>query len=155
MELQETTILANKLLRKHGLTQKGWIFQFDNSLKRFGVCRYRSRIIGMSKKLTLLNNVIEVKDTILHEIAHAIAGHKAGHGEEWKEICIEIGARPNRCYSSDEIVTPELKYFAVCGSCKTIHQKSKIIKRNYRRACLCQSHLPWDKKTLLTFKKRW
>ncbi|MYB34820.1 MAG: SprT family zinc-dependent metalloprotease [Gammaproteobacteria bacterium] len=30
----------------------------------------------------------QVNDAILHEIAHALAGPKAGHGSEWKAIAL-------------------------------------------------------------------
>lgn len=33
---------------------------------------------------------------MLHEIAHIIAGKNAGHGEEWKRICLELGGTLNR-----------------------------------------------------------
>ena len=29
--------------------------------------------------------------TLLHEVAHALAGPKAGHGPEWKRIAAELG----------------------------------------------------------------
>ena len=34
----------------------------------------------------------EVRDTILHEIAHALAGAKAKHGPAWKAIARRLGA---------------------------------------------------------------
>jgi predicted SprT family Zn-dependent metalloprotease len=154
MNLITASVLANTLLSKHGLTNKGWSFQFDNSLRRFGVCKYRTKVIGLSKSLTALNSVEEVKDTILHEIAHAIAGYKAGHGVDWKMVCIRIGARPVRCYTRDNVVTPKLKYVAICGGCKKEHEKARIVKNNRRVACKCQSHLSWDKKHLLIYKER-
>ena len=36
----------------------------------------------------------EVRDTILHEIAHALAGAKARHGPAWKAIAKRLGATP-------------------------------------------------------------
>ena len=36
----------------------------------------------------------EVKDTILHEIAHALAVARAGHGPAWKTVARRIGATP-------------------------------------------------------------
>lgn len=31
-----------------------------------------------------------------HELAHIIAGKEAGHNEEWKRICLELGGTLNR-----------------------------------------------------------
>jgi predicted SprT family Zn-dependent metalloprotease len=155
MNLNQAQTLANELMVQHGISQLGWKFKFDNALKRFGVCRYRSKVIGLSRHLTALNSLELVKDTILHEIAHAIAGYNAKHGVEWKLVCIRIGAKPQRCYSNDDTNTPTLKYQAVCGGCNTLHQKARIKLKNVRRACMCQSHKPWSEKILLEFKQNY
>jgi predicted SprT family Zn-dependent metalloprotease len=152
MNLNVAQKLANDLLIEHGLVQKGWYFQFDNSKRRFGVCKYGKKVIGLSRELTLLNDVVNVKDTILHEIAHAIAGRGAGHGWLWKQVCIRIGAKPERCYSSNEVNTPLLKYQATCGACGALHQKAKMHKKGVRRSCKCQSGKDWDSRVLLEYK---
>jgi predicted SprT family Zn-dependent metalloprotease len=152
MELKLAQNLAVSLMKKHGLLDKGWCFEFDNSVKRFGVCKYRSKTIGLSAKLTTLNNEEKVKDTILHEIAHAIAGFSAGHGIEWKRVCIQIGAKPERCYDSTDTNMPTMKYQAVCGGCGRVHQKARIKHKEVRRSCKCQSHKSWDNKILLEYK---
>ena len=36
----------------------------------------------------------EVRDTILHEIAHALVGPGHGHDAVWKAKCVEVGAKP-------------------------------------------------------------
>ena len=33
-----------------------------------------------------------VKETILHELCHAIASYDAGHGEEWQGIAKKVGS---------------------------------------------------------------
>jgi len=94
MDLNKTEKLAIKLMDKHGLLDKGWCFEFDNSVRRFGVCKYYNKTIGLSKKLVEINDEDKVKDTILHEIAHAIVGRGNGHGQKWKDVCVQIGAKP-------------------------------------------------------------
>jgi len=155
MNLTVANVMAAELMQKHDLIKKGWKFQFDRSKRRFGVCRHGKKIIGLSRDLTLLNDVDKVKDTILHEIAHAIAGFKAGHGEEWKRICILIGAKPERCYSSDVVKTPELKYYAKCGACGSVHQKARIVRKNCKRSCKCQRGKNWNERILLQFVARY
>lgn len=153
MNIQEAQWLATKLLEEHGLAQKGWTFEFDNAKRRFGVCRFRSKRIGLSKPLTEANDYVQVVDTILHEIAHAIAGHAAGHGPEWKKVCIRIGAKPERCYSSEDTTIIAGKYRAVCGACGKTHSRHKRIPSGRRTACLCQNHIKdWSKKKLLDYK---
>ena len=155
MNLSQAQVLAVSLMRQHGIWNEGWRFQYDNSVRRFGVCKYRSKTIGLSHKLVTLNDEEKVKDTILHEIALAIAGFKAGHGFAWQQVCIRIGAKPERCYTKEDTNTPKLKYHAVCGGCGKVHEKARLVNKTSRRACMCQSHLPWDKKQILIFKTRY
>jgi predicted SprT family Zn-dependent metalloprotease len=155
MNLSVAQTLAVTLMKKHRLLDKGWTFKYDNAVKRFGVCRYRSKTIGLSRKLVLLNDKEKVKDTILHEIAHAIAGFESGHGEIWKHVCIQIGAKPERCYDTDDTNVVELKYYAKCGVCGKEHQKARLKLKNVRRSCRCQFGIDWDKKVLLNFNSRY
>jgi predicted SprT family Zn-dependent metalloprotease len=155
MDLNKTEKLAIKLMDKHGLLDKGWGFEWDNSYRRFGCCKHRPKLIGLSRRLVEINDEDKVKDTILHEIAHAIAGYGAGHGQKWKDICVEIGAKPERCYDTNDTNTPELKYYAVCGGCGKKHEKSRLKLKNVRRSCMCQSGKDWNDRVLLEFKQRY
>jgi hypothetical protein len=113
MELQGARELMENLLSVHGLTKKGWQGRFDEAKKRFGVCRIRKKIISLSRPLVLLNPEEEVRDTILHEIAHALAWERHGeighHDARWKAICREIGARPVATYD-EEVIQPDLPW---------------------------------------------
>jgi predicted SprT family Zn-dependent metalloprotease len=100
--------LAWDLMRQHGLLAAGWTFKFDHARRRFGSCRPRSRAITLSRPLTLLNGDDQVRDTILHEIAHALTPGD-GHGPQWKAKCREIGARPQRCYTDADVSSPPRK----------------------------------------------
>jgi hypothetical protein len=72
--------------------------------------------------LVEVNDVIQVTDTILHEIAHALT--RDGHGYAWKRKCIEIGAKPERCYTNKDI-SPTMRYQAICGGCNAVYQKTR------------------------------
>ena len=76
MDLNKAEELCKELMNKHGLSH--WKFQYDNSIRRFGVCKYNtyneSGVIGLSKKLVAVNEEKQVRDTILHEIAHVSIG---------------------------------------------------------------------------------
>lgn len=155
MNLSSAQSLAVSLMKQHKIWELGWRFEFDNAVRRFGVCRYRSKTISLSAKLVAINELDKVKDTILHEIAHAIAGHKAGHGIEWRMVCMRIGAKPERCYSSEDTNTPQLKYVATCGACGKTHQKARLKYKEARRSCMCQSGKDWNDRVLLEFKSRY
>jgi len=150
MNLQAAVNLANEKIRQH-LPNMGWTFQLDNSVKRFGQCRYRTKVISMSKHLILLNDEAQVLDTILHEIAHSLAGNAAGHGYYWKMACIRIGARPIRCYSTDTVTQPKMRYQATCGGCKKVFQKAKRPQVARKVSCRCQGGISWDKRHLLVY----
>lgn len=116
MDLAEAFDLLKEEMGAHGLIDLGWSAKLDDAKKRFGVCRMGPKEISISRPLVALNSEEEVRDTILHEIAHALSWeiHKepCGHDERWKEICVRIGARPDRCYD-DEVIQPELPW-ALC-----------------------------------------
>ena len=69
MILKDAEALAHQLISDHGLSD--WHFEFDRAVRRFGFCMHRARTITLSKRFTLLNPEPEVRNTILHEIAHA------------------------------------------------------------------------------------
>lgn len=167
MELIKAQRLAQELMTKHGLISPVWTFKFDNARRRFGVCRRFNRKavfsnekifvrgeISLSKPLVLINDETKVRDTILHEIAHALTpGH--GHDAVWKRKCVEIGAKPQRCYTEKDTNTLKstAKYQATCGGCGVQHGKHRI-KPQYMvdsYACKCQSGKPWSERIKLNF----
>lgn len=115
----EASKLANELMEKHGVTAMGYRFAFNNRRRAAGICSYRKRTIELSLPLTLLANVEDVTDTILHEIAHALAGPAAGHGPVWQRIAKSIGCNGKRCYGEEKASLYEAyktiaKYKGVC-----------------------------------------
>ena len=123
MELRQANKLAIELMEQHGLLDKGWHFAFDRANKRFGSCQYYRKRITLSKPLTELNSVQEVRNTILHEIAHALTPGQ-NHNHIWRAKAQAIGCTGDRCYSSEKVTRPVLKYIAVCSSCKRQYRVS-------------------------------
>lgn len=98
MDLYDAQQLAKELMDKHGLTEQGWTFKWMKQAKEiFGKCNHTRKQIYLGMTLTRLSPESEVRDTILHEIAHALVPAVHGHDLVWKQKCIEIGARPQRC----------------------------------------------------------
>jgi predicted SprT family Zn-dependent metalloprotease len=129
MNLHAAQNLARQLIKQHGLA--GWTFSFDHARRRFGSCRVKSKMITLSRTLTFLNPETEVRDTILHEIAHALTPND-GHGQRWKRKCIEIGARPERCYAESKVVTPArptARYAIGCRTCGWWADRRRLIRR--------------------------
>ena len=94
---------AIDLMLKHGL--KKWRFQFDSSTRRAGCCNYSNKMISLSFNLAQNGSDEDIRDTILHEIAHALVGKKHNHDTVWKEKAIEIGCSGKRTHTL-EFVQP-------------------------------------------------
>ena len=125
--------LARELMRRHGLFEAGWRFWFDHARRRFGCCHYGRKVITLSRSLTLLNAEPEVRDTLLHEIAHALTPGD-GHGRKWRAKCREIGARPARCYADGAVVSPArrpARYEWGCRACGWWVQRRRRTRRRF------------------------
>ena len=149
MNLFKARELAIELMDKHGLLDLRWSFEFDNAKRRFGCCDYRAKTISLSKSLVELNTEESVKNTILHEIAHALVGRGQGHNNVWKRKAIEIGCDGNRCYSSENTTIVQGKYQATCPKCNHVHHKHRNPKN--RTSCGKCSKV-FDNERLLVFK---
>lgn len=129
MRLDQAEEMAAQLMRLHGVP-RGWTFAFDRSKVRFGKCDYRRKQISLSRHLVELNSEDEVRDTILHEIAHVLAPRGAGHGPKWQAVAISIGCNGMRCYGQ-EVVRPKGKYRGTCPGCR------RVIYRHRRMLIAC------------------
>lgn len=111
MDLTDAVDLAEGLLVAHGLGD--WQVRLDNARRRAGVCHFDRRTIGLSAPLTRLHSDEHVRDTILHEIAHALAGPRHGHDAHWRRVARQIGCSGERCVPADA-PTVETAWLGVC-----------------------------------------
>lgn len=118
----EARALAIKLMAQHGLY--AWSFCFTNAKRQAGVCQFGKKWIGLSVHFCERNDLDTVRNTILHEIAHALAGPSAGHGPEWQRVCVRIGAKPERCYDTG-VEMPEGRWHGQCPNCKKTHRRHR------------------------------
>jgi predicted SprT family Zn-dependent metalloprotease len=95
LDLTQARHLATGLLARHRLT--GWRLLFDNAKTRAGVCDSQHRAITLSRPLISLYSPEQVTQTVLHEIAHALAGSAHGHDQKWRTIARRIGYTGGRC----------------------------------------------------------
>ena len=84
--------MARRLMDAHGLI--GWTLAFVEAKSRLGDCHFKDRVIRISRSHALEDSEAQFRDTVLHEIAHAIAGREAGHEPLWKATARRIGATP-------------------------------------------------------------
>src|SRR5919202_5260627 len=90
--------LAEALLAEH-LPGGAWTFAFDTAKRRAGACDYTRRRITVSRYLAEKWDEEEVRQTLLHEIAHALAGHAAAHGPRWRTVAQGIGYTGDRLHN--------------------------------------------------------
>ena len=130
MDLTQARELAATLMTRHRLT--GWRLVFDDAKTRAGVCRPDRREIGLSRALTHLHSPEQVTDTVLHEIAHALAGPGHGHDRKWRLIAQRIGCSGERCMPPD---APTIDGDWV-GTCAAGHRTTAHRRPVRVRSCL-------------------
>lgn len=125
--------LARELLDRHGL--RDWAFGFNRRVRGLGLCRHDLKVIELSWHFAQRNTEDEIIDTLLHEVAHALAGPGHGHDATWKAKCVEVGARPERCGEAD---MPEGRWRADCPTCGAAfrrHRRPRPADRWFCRSC--------------------
>ncbi len=95
-DLDAIARLARALMAQHRLHQ--WSFQFDAATKRAGCCQYATQVISLSYEFAKRASDEEIRDTILHEIAHALVGQDHRHDAVWRAKALEIGCSGRRCH---------------------------------------------------------
>ena len=88
MNLNEAQTMANELIQRHC---PDYSFRFNNRKSSFGLCDFEHKRIELSRLHTQLEPQENVKNTLLHEIAHALAGYENGHNRVWKQIARSLG----------------------------------------------------------------
>lgn len=151
--MTQVLALARNLMSKHGFGHLD--LTTSNTKRALGRCFYNydfnlrrnvANRIDLSKVWMTRVPESQVRDTILHELAHAVAGHEAGHGPAWKEAARKLGANPRRTADlPDEIklvVKQEISnYKAVCTSCGNtyfFHRYTKLWKQGRYKCGKCR-----------------
>ena len=141
MDLRELEALAERELLKHGLHE--WSFGWAKTKRRQGACSYRSKRIEIAEYYATHNPPEKVLDTLLHEIAHALAGPKARHGPVWKAVAKKLGATPRAFDTCDKTVVMPGDWQATCDACKKTYHKYKrpLSLTGYRCRCAARKTL--------------
>lgn len=105
---------------------EGIKFKTFKSVKTFGICSYREHALVLNEQL-LKEDENCIRNTVMHELAHFIAGSKAKHGPEWKKVAnrisVETGlniSRTNSFETHPEVAKyreENIKYKFKCRGC--------------------------------------
>ena len=123
MKLGEAKTLALQLMAKFDVLGDGhekWEWGgFNNKRANCGECYVAlgHRKIMLSKHYVIANPEENVRNTILHEIAHALDTEERGdswHDEHWRKWCRFVGCREERI--NDKAIVKYKYNDACCGS---------------------------------------
>ena len=121
---------ALDLMHEHGL--KKWRFRFDQSTRRAGCCNFRTKTISIAFDHARTGTEEDIRDTILHEIAHALVGGKHNHDSVWKAKAKQIGCSGKRTHRL-QFLPP--RYHVTCENSCWKHTAERRNKRLICRTC--------------------
>ncbi len=131
MTSTKVMIMALDLMGQHGLIRNGWTFHIDRAKNRCGCCFYFKKRISLSR-FYIHDPCVpdhDIRNTILHEIAHALVGYAAGHGPVWVAKAKSIGCDGKRCNTVWGGVPAKYNITCHCGRiCKWRHRVHKYYK---------------------------
>ncbi len=127
--------LARQALDGVGLTQ--WQVVWDRARRRAGACDHSRSTLSFSAVLLPLYPDRVVRDVVLHEVAHALAGARAGHGPKWRKIAAAIGASP-KAQLPGWLPQPPARWVGTCPACGA----ERRLHRRPTRVSACASCSP-------------
>ena len=140
MTLDEITEKAEEFLHKHNL--QDWQFAFSLTSSIGGQCWHRRKFITISVTYCQKATKAEIINTLLHEIAHAIAGYENKHNHVWQRVARSIGCNAKRCHSVNH--TPA-KWSGKC-KCRSDWKRQRLTKLARTGICpRCSSTITWTR----------
>lgn len=133
-----------------------WELRFSHQKRHLGYCRPRKMIISISKAFMETNPFPVIKDTLLHEIAHALHfldTGKTNHSNGWKEYALKVGCEPKRCASNEGLIVPEGKYVGICPVCEKVTHFYRKVRRSYSCSHCTRKYDPKYRLQILTIRE--
>lgn len=139
MTIREAIYLATELKNQHSELLH-WTVTLNGRKRSFGICNHNIRQIQLSQLLIPAMTDNAIKDTIIHEIAHALTkGH--GHDYVWQRKCVQLGGNGQRLGGNDKFIggsdgradfhKTQAKYTLTCPVCGCESYKNRKPTRNY------------------------
>lgn len=146
-ELRDVALWAEELIASH--LDNTWSFAFDHARRRAGQCDYTNRRITVSRHLTVRLDDETNRQTLLHEIAHALVGPRVGHGARWQRVARQLGYRGDRVLRED----PAADLAPWIGVCPAGHESHRF-RRPTRVASCGRCSRRFDERHLVTWRRR-
>ncbi|MEM7007703.1 MAG: SprT-like domain-containing protein [Thermodesulfobacteriota bacterium] len=134
----------------------GWELKLSNQKRHLGYCRPKQRVISISRAFMKTNSFSIIKDTLLHEIAHALHyldTGKTNHDKTWKKYALKVGCEPKRCASGEGLNMPEGKYVGVCPACDKATHFYRKVRRSYSCSHCTKKYDPKFKLAIMTISE--
>lgn len=147
-DLDRVRQIAAAVMDAH-LEPGSWSFDLDNAKTRAGQCDFGRRRITVSRYIALRSTDDEVRQVLLHEVAHALAGARAGHGPAWRRAAGAIGYVGSRLH--DGPIASELAPWV--GTCPAGHEHFRYRTPNRPMACARCSRR-YDPRHGITWQRR-
>ncbi|GAB3618085.1 hypothetical protein GCM10027416_26420 [Okibacterium endophyticum] len=132
-DLVRVRVWADALISLH-LDAAVWTFGFDNAKRRAGLCNFSDKRITVSRYLAARYADDEIHQVLLHEVAHAMAGPRAGHGPKWRAVATGLGYVGSRLHdgeSADELAP----WVGTCPSGHTIYRHRRPTRPSSCAVC--------------------
>jgi predicted SprT family Zn-dependent metalloprotease len=126
-----------------------WSFGFDNAKTRAGQCDFARRRITVSRHLAARFSDADVDQVLLHEVAHALVGARAGHGPKWRRRAAALGYTGSRLH--DGPIASELAPWV--GTCPAGHEHFRY-RTPTRPAACAKCSRRYDPAHTITWRRR-
>lgn len=146
-ELHRVRHWAEALIAAH--LDSSWTFAFDSAKRRAGLCDYSRKRISVSRYLAARYDDDTNHQTLLHEVAHALAGAGAGHGPRWKAVARELGYVGGTTHHG-ETATELARWIGVCPSGHVAYRHRKATRPTSCAKCA----RVFDERYLFTWTRR-
>ena len=146
-ELHRVRHWAEALLSVH--LSPEWSFGFDNAKRRAGLCDFTRKRITVPRYLAARHDDDTNHQTLLHEVAHALAGAAAGHGPRWKAIARDLGYVGGTTHHG-ETATELAPWVGVCPAGHVAYRHRRASRQTSCARCAPR----FDERYLLTWTRR-
>lgn len=146
-QLARVRVWADALIDLH--LDRSWTFAFDHARTRAGSCDYTRKRITVSRHIAAISSDDDIHQVLLHEVAHALAGSKAGHGARWKRISQQLGYVGSRLYDGPA-ATDLARWVGTCPNGHLVYR----YRRPSRPLSCGQCTRGFDRRFLIAWEQR-